>query len=80
MIEALPSPKFQPHVSAPVPPDAVVANATAFPTSVGLGVAVGAVTLGAGLTATTTDAEDEVTPSVSVAFTVTVKDPVAAYE
>ena len=78
MIEALPSPKFQPQVRAPVPPDAVVASATALPTSVGLGDAVGVVTLGAGLTVMTTDADDEVTPMVSVAFTVTVNEPVAA--
>ena len=79
MIDALPSPKFQPQVNAPVPPDAVVASATALPTSVGFGVAVGAVTVGTGFTVTTTEADDEVTPMVSVAFTVTVNEPVAAY-
>ena len=79
MIEALPSPKFQPQVRAPVPPEAVVASATAFPTSVGFGVAVGVVTLGAGLTATTTVFAEDVTPMLSVAFTETVNEPVAAY-
>jgi hypothetical protein len=77
LIDGLPSPKFQPQVKAPVPPEAVVARATALPTSVGLGEAVGVVTLGAGFTATTTVFADDVTPRLSVALTLTVKDPVA---
>jgi len=73
-----PSPKFQPQVSAPVPPDVVVERLTGCPLDCGFGVAVGVVTLGTGLTVTTTEADDEVTPRVSVALTVTVNEPVAA--
>ena len=76
MIEAVPSPKFHPQVSAPVPPDAVVASATALPTSVGLGEAVGVVTVGATFTVTVT-LLDAFPPTASVAVTVAMKDPAA---
>jgi hypothetical protein len=76
LIEAVPSPKFQPQVRAPVPPDAVVASATALPTSVGLGEAVGVVTDGAAFTVTVTLLE-ALPPTASVAVTVAVNDPAA---
>ena len=65
------------HVSVPVPLDAVVEKLTGCPLNCGLGEPVGAVTVGAALTVTTTVFADDVTPSVSVALTDTVNEPVA---
>ena len=74
----MPSPKLQLHVRVPVPLDAVVEKLTGCPLNCGLGEPVGAVTVGAALTVTTTVFADEVTLRVSVALTETVNEPAAA--
>jgi hypothetical protein len=72
----LPSPKFQPQVRVPVPPEAVAAKFTGCPLVCGFGLAVGAVTLGTGLTVTATLFE-AFPPTASVAVTLAVNgDPV----
>jgi hypothetical protein len=64
-------------VKVPVPPVGLAVKETAFPTSVGLGLAVGAATVGAAFTVTVT-VLDAFPPTASVAVTVAVNDPAAA--
>ena len=71
------SPKVHEHVNVPVPPVGLAVNATAMPTSVGFGLAVGAPTVGAALTVTVTLLE-AFPPTASVAVTVAMNDPAAA--
>ncbi len=70
------SPKVQEHVNAPVPPVGLAVSATDTPASVGLGLAVGAATVGAACAVTLTlfDAD---WPRASVAVTLAVNEPAA---
>lgn len=70
------SPKVQAQVNAPVPPVGLATNDTDTPTSVGLGDAVGAATVGAALTVTATLLE-AFPPTASVAVTLAVNEPAA---
>jgi hypothetical protein len=71
------SPKVHEQVNVPVPPAGLAVSATATPASVGFGLAVGAATVGAAFTVTTTLLE-AFPPTASVAVTLAVNEPAAA--
>jgi len=70
------SPKVQEQVKVPVPLVGLAVKATALPTSVGFGLAVGAATVGAAFTVTATLLE-ALPPTASVAVTLAVNEPAA---